>query len=433
LRTTGWGRTNRANAKLVSVSDPAVLAQKLAKSNSLTPAIPSGAGRSYGDQALSEKLWSSRRLNHFLGFDEQTGELSVEAGVSLGEIQRLFIPQGWALPVTPGTQYVTVGGAIANDVHGKNHHSFGTFGEHVTSLTLLRTDGTLLHCSPTENANLFHATIGGLGLTGFIVNAVITLKPVRSGFVDSQTHSFTSLEDFWQITDQSESFEYTVSWVQIEKKRIRGLFNRANDHTSEQPEPLRSQSKLSVPFTPPISLFNRPSIKLMSEVYFRMGLGKQESALTHYQPFFYPLDQIANWNRAYGPKGFFQHQALIPKASAHEGLAELISAVQASDQRSMVSVLKTTGKRTAPGLLTYPIEGVTLALDFPNRGASTLDLLKKLDSITIAHGGRVNPSKDATMSAETFKSSFGEKLLNEFNALRDPGLQSQQSIRLLGK
>lgn len=433
MKLSGWGLTSRSDSQLISISDSASLLGAANKFGSITPAIPHGNGRSYGDQALAENVWSSRRLDHLVDFDEATGEVTVEAGVTLGELQSIFIPQGWALPVTPGTQFVTVGGAIANDVHGKNHHRFGTFGEHVRAINLLRTDGASHKLTKRSNRELFEATIGGLGLTGFITSATIQLKKIANGWIDAEVIPFASLDEFWSLTAESADYEYTVSWLDIKKKSVRGIFNRGNDSQDVHPRKLPTGRSVSVPFTPPIGFINRATVGLLAEGYYRLGARSAGKASVDYLSFFYPLDGIKHWNRAYGPRGFYQHQALIPAAVAREGLQALVAAVRASGERSAVSVLKTTGARKLPGLLSYPIEGVTLALDFANRGESTLRLLERLDAITVEFGGRVNPSKDATMSAETFAAGFGTDAIKRFEKLRDPGLGSLQSKRLLGK
>ena len=431
MKLSGWGRTISADGALVSISDAKSFAARLKSSQQTLPALPRGNGRSYGDQALTTgRYWSSRRLDHFLAFDETTGVLTVEAGVTLGEIQRLFIPRGWSLPVTPGTQFVTVGGAIANDVHGKNHHSHGTFGEHVISLELLRTSGELLLCDHKKNSGMLRATIGGLGLTGFICNAKIRLRQVQSPWISAETLTFGSTAEFFDQTAESSKNEFTVSWLDIKSKSVRGLFNRGD---LAEPQALAEPTGLSLafPFVSPFSLINRLTRRPLASAYNALGSRKSLPSVVHYQPFFYPLDGIASWNRAFGPKGFYQHQSVLPVAAAASGLNELIAAVRASDERSVVSVLKTTGKREHPGILTYPIEGLTLALDFANRGDATIKLMHRLDEITVAFGGRVNPSKDATMSRKIFEASFGDKL-EEFSKYRDPGISSLQSKRLLG-
>ena len=431
MKLSGWGRTSSSNGTLVTLSDARVFSQTLANKESGELVIPRGNGRSYGDQALtSGEFWSSRRLDHLLNFDDKTGILEVEAGVTLGEIQRIFIPQGWALAVTPGTQFVTVGGAIANDVHGKNHHTHGTFGEHVLSIELLRTSGEIIECSKTTNTQMLRATIGGLGLTGFITRALIQLRKVKSPWIDAETLAFDSTDEFFEQTMQSSSDEFTVSWLDIKNKSIRGLFNRGN-LADEQGLTEPKRLAVAVPLIPPFSLINRFTRRPLASAYNWLGVRSAKKSQVHYQPFFYPLDGIAHWNRAFGPKGFYQHQSMLPKDAAQQGLSELISAVRSSDERSVVSVLKTTGKREHPGLLTYPIEGLTLALDFANRGSATFELMRRLDEITIAHGGRVNPSKDNTMTQATFEASFGEQL-EEFKKYRDPGISSLQSRRLLG-
>jgi len=293
MKLSGWGRTTSVSGDFVTISDSARFAEQLSNEGLSAQVLPRGSGRSYGDQALTDgQYWSSRRLGHFLNFDENTGLLEVEAGVTLGEIQRAFIPQGWSLAVTPGTQFVSVGGAIANDVHGKNHHTYGTFGEHVTSLELLRTNGEVLLCSNTQNTPMLRATIGGLGLTGFIIKATIKLRRVRSPWIDAQTLTFGSIEEFFEQTADSANHEFTVSWLDIKQRSLRGLFNRGN-LADVQPMDEPKGLSVAVPFVTPFSMINRLTRRPLASAYNWLGSRNTKPATIHYQPFFYPLDGIA--------------------------------------------------------------------------------------------------------------------------------------------
>ena len=382
------------------------------------PQLPFGAGRSYGDVAISNQVWNTKTLDRFISFDELTGLLTVEAGVLLGTIQSLFATRGWLLPVTPGTQFVTVGGAIANDVHGKNHHSAGTFGEHITELQLVTSVGEFT-CSKNSNPELFRATIGGLGLTGLILSATIQLKKVPGGWIDSEQLKFKNVDEFFAISEASQSYEYTVAWFDCLSKNGRGVFTRGNHSNSQKPV---AKAKPKVfPFTPPVSLINRLTLPFLNWGYYTIN--RSGSKEISYDKFFYPLDGISHWNRAYGPKGFFQHQSVLPRETARAALEELRKAIRESNQGSLLAVLKTTAARDAPGLLTFPIEGVTIALDFPNLGNKTFYLLAQLEEIVLRHGGRLNPSKDATMSQESFEKGFPK--LPKFLKHKDPALTSK--------
>ena len=416
MKLKSWGRLTEYSVDAQAI-DSRLSAAKQLKAR---PGLAHGASRSYGDVAVSEKLWLTHNLDRFVGFDDHTGLLTVEAGVLLGDIQRTFAPRGWMLPVTPGTQFVTVGGAIANDVHGKNHHTAGTFGEQVTRLTLVRTDGSERNCSPLENADLFKATIGGLGLTGLITEATIQLKKVSGPWIDAETVPFKNLNEFFQLSKASADYEYSVAWFDCLSKSGHGIFTRGKH--SEATEPLKPSRRLTFAITPPFSLINRATLGLLNNAYFLLGLATKGSKTIPYEPFFYPLDGIRHWNRAYGPKGFFQHQCVLPEATAPEALQELLTAIRKARAGSLLAVLKTTGERELPGLMSFGMSGVTLALDFPNQGDKALKLLAELEQIVLKHGGRLNPSKDATMTPEAFAAGYPN--LEKFKQHRDPNINS---------
>jgi FAD/FMN-containing dehydrogenase len=372
-----------------------------------------GNGRSYGDCCLNDGgvLIDAQGLDRFIAFNVETGVLRCEAGVLLSAILELAVPRGWFIPVTPGTQLVTLGGAVANDVHGKNHHRAGTFGRHVRCLELLRSDGTRLHCSPTENRDWFSATIGGLGLTGLITWVEIQLIPVPGPDIDQETIRFAKLGDFFQLSAESDrDFEYTVAWIDgtANQRAVgRGLFIRGN-HAVHQRQSGRKRSgrAMSVPFDPPFSLINGPVPRLFNTLYYRRHLQDRTRTTVGYAPFFYPLDAIDGWNRLYGRSGLLQYQCVIPSPHAETALADILGEVASSGVRSMLAVLKMFGDLPSPGLLSFPRPGATLAMDFANSGKPILDLLDRLDLITLRAGGGVYPAKDARMSASTFRQSF---------------------------
>jgi len=401
-----------------------------------SPGICFGNGRSYGDVCLNPggHLWQTRALNRFISFDEQTGRLRCEAGVLLRDIQRTFMPRGWMLPVTPGTQLITVGGAIANDIHGKNHHKLGSFGDHVPALRLLRTDGTVLDCNSTgDGAQMLRASIGGMGLTGVILEADLQLRAVNSAWLTTDTLPYHSLDEFFELAKQSEQdWEHTVSWIDcLSGSQARGIFLRAN-HADDAPagakEPRRKQ--LNMPITPPLSLVNGLSLRPFNELYYRLQARKAGLGCAHFEPFSYPLDALQNWNRMYGPRGFYQFQCVVPTANAQPAIAALLNSIRKAGAGSFLAVLKTFGDRPAPGLLSFAMPGATLALDFPNKGAKTLDLLDALDNIVRDCGGRLYAAKDARMPATLFAAGYPN--LSEFVNYRDPGISSAMSRRLLG-
>ena len=375
-----------------------------------------GNGRSYGDSCINDggDLLLTRRLNHYCRFDEQTGQLECEAGVQLAEIIRDLLPRGWFPPVTPGTRFVTVGGAIANDVHGKNHHVAGSFGEHVESLVLDRSEEGRVFCSRTENPELFSATIGGLGLTGLITAATLRLRQVESGWINVRQQRFGSLDEFFSINDEAERrFEYTVSWIDCSASPARlgrGIYLAGNHASSADPGSTRrfpgAPTAGNVPFTPPVALVNRVSAKLFNEFYWRRAPEKREFQQSLY-PFFYPLDRLSGWNRLYGRDGLFQYQCVLAD-DAKTATRELLSEIARSNSESFLGVLKTFGDRPRVGKLSFPRAGVTVALDFPNRGSETLALFDRLDRIVESAKGAIYPAKDARMSRRMFESGYPE-------------------------
>ncbi|MSZ94973.1 MAG: FAD-binding protein [Actinobacteria bacterium] len=397
--------------------------------------LATGMSKSYGDIASNAAgtVVSSLGLNRMISFDSELGVLVCEPGVLLHDIQETFVERGWMLPVTPGTSWITVAGAIANDVHGKDHHLAGTFGEHVLNLTVARSDGSLHVCSPSENPELFLATIGGLGLTGFILRATISLKPAAGPFFDTETIPFESLEDFFKLSQETDSqgWQASVGWFDCSTRKAgRGSFTRGNQSLDQLDlTEKKTRKSVNLPITPPFSLVNRVSLDLFNRAYFELqksGAGKRRM---HYQEFYYPLDGVKNWNRIYGPRGFFQYQSVIPMKAAKSATSEMLKVIRKSGQGSFLAVLKTFADREPAGLLSFARHGVTLALDFPNRGESTLALMESLDRIVAEAGGALNPSKDARMSRSMFKAGFPE--LPRFLLQRDPAFASDFSRRVI--
>lgn len=388
--------------------------------------LPFGNGRSYGDSCANGggTLIDTRGLDRLIAFDAESGVLRCEGGVLLSEILRLFVPKGWFLPVTPGTSHVTVGGAIANDVHGKNHHRAGSFGHHVRSFELLRSDGTRLLCSPSTNADWFAATVGGLGLTGLIVWADVVLKPIKSPAVAVETIRFDGIDEFLELSRASHnSHEYTVAWIDAVRSRrggARGLFFRGN-HSLSTERRVRPPTRLpGLPFTPPFSLVPKAAVGLFNSAIYRRPRPRHE--VVHFQPFFYPLDAVSHWNRLYGRRGFFQYQCVLPFSGSADTVGELIGRVAHVRQASFLSVLKVFGDHPPIGWMSFARPGITVALDIPDRGPSTLDLLQSLDEVTRQAGGAVYPAKDARMSRPTFVQGFPQ--WQRLERYRDPAFMS---------
>ena len=390
-----------------------------------TPILPFGNGRSYGDCCLIENgiVVATRKLDNFISFNRMTGLLRCEAGVLLKDILELIVPAGWFLPVTPGTSLVTLGGAIANDVHGKNHHVRGTFGCHISCLELLRSDNSRALCSPNSNPELFQATIGGLGLTGMITWAEVQLVPVKGDGMALENIKFSNLDEFFTLSEDSDQdYEYTASWVDCSSgggKTGRGIFSRANHCAGSH---RRSGSMPTFPVTPPFSLVNRYTVRPFNLLYYHRQFGKKVESRSHYSPFLYPLDSVQRWNRVYGKQGFLQYQFVVPASDSRAILDEILTIVARSGMGSALAVLKVFGDFESPGLLSFPMPGVSLALDFPNRGASTHTLFARLDEIVLKAKGRLYTAKDAHMSEELFKQFYPQWA--DLEKLRDPAFCS---------
>ena len=389
--------------------------------------LPFGNGRSYGDSCLaaSSHVVQMSSLNRFIKADWENGLILAEAGVTLAEILAIAVPQGWFLSVTPGTQFATLGGAIANDVHGKNHHLRGTFGSHVLRFGLLRHGQDALTCSPSENVALFAATIGGLGLTGLIEWAEIRLIPIRSSQIDSTMVRFGGLSEFFALSAELDhQHEYSVAWIDCLAKGSntgRGVFI-VGDHARYGQQELDQRPKLRVPLTPPLSLINNLSLRAFNEAYWRVHPAQRTRQRDSYEPFFYPLDRILHWNRIYGRKGFQQYQCVIPDAVAEVAMRELLGAIADSGQGSFLAVLKRCGDIASPGLLSFPLLGTSLALDFPQKVDLDRELFPRLDAIVREAGGRLYPAKDAHMTGGDFRQAY--PAWEQLESLRDPALNS---------
>lgn len=429
---SSWGRLSSDPHQIVPLNHRINIAEQIRNKPSNVSLLAHGMGRSYGDVALnpSNALWLTTGLNHFIEFDESLGLLRCEAGVLLRDIQRLFIPKGWILPVTPGSQMVTVGGAVANDIHGKNHHALGSFGDHIRQLKLIRTDGTEIECGPNHQTEWFAATVGGLGLTGLITEVEIQLRPISGPWLDTETIPYSNLSEFFTLADSSEKdWEHTVSWIDCMSSKGQGIFMRANPNTELTDSP-RSKGERKMPFVPPFSLVNSLTLRPFNFAYRKLQQYKAGPGIAHYEPFFYPLDKLLEWNRMYGPKGFYQYQSVIPRSVGQDATQAMLKEIEKSGEGSFLAVLKTFGDRESIGMLSFPEPGVTLALDFPNHEASTHKLLSRLDAIVKEAKGRLYPAKDARMPRELFEAGYPK--LNEFLKYRDIGISSSLSRRLIG-
>ena len=382
--------------------------------------LPYGQGRSYGDSCLNDGGWllSTERLRHFIAFDPDQGLLRCEAGVTLSEVLEFCVPRGFFLPVTPGTRFVSLGGAVANDIHGKNHHRAGTFGCHVTAFMLLRSDGSRVLCSPLSNPELFKATIGGLGLTGLILWVELRLRRIESPFICMEAVKFGCLDEFFELSRTSDcSFEHTVAWLDcVASGRAfgRGIFMRGNHAAcaelpaawqvrAKEEKYQRARQIFSVPCDAPGFALNNFTVRLFNMLYYHKQFPKQVTRFVPYQPFFYPLDAIGNWNRIYGRRGLLQFQCVVPSENNNQALRSLLKSVVESGKASFLAVLKEFGEIESPGLLSFPRRGMTLCLDIPYDGSSTLELMERLDAMVRDFGGKMYPAKDACMSPQSFR------------------------------
>jgi FAD/FMN-containing dehydrogenase len=419
-----WGRYPRVKQEAFRITSPDDNLPVPSDSRSL---LPFGLGRSYGDSCLNDQncIVDTAYLSNFVSFDPESGILRAEAGVSLATILDVIVPKGWFLPVSPGTKFVTLGGAIANDIHGKNHHCAGTFGRHVRAFGLLRSDGSRLICSPQENVDLYNATIGGLGLTGLIVWAEIQLQKIPGPFLHTATIKFRNLDEFFDVSGENDSkFEFNVSWVDCTSQGQnlgRGLF-MAGNFTEQRRSLPAAPPKLPFPCNAPGWLLNPLSMKAFNFAYYNKQRTNRVDALTHYHPFFYPLDAILNWNRLYGKRGFFQYQLVVPFEQDRSIIKDIFKIITASGRASFLAVLKTFGPLSSPGMLSFPRAGVTLALDFANDGTPTLALMEKLDQVVFSSGGALYPAKDARMSREMFRAAYPR--VDEFAKFIDPRFSS---------
>ncbi len=419
-----WGRVVRSEQLVASPRFRSDVTPLLQARDGRT-ALAIGQRRSYGDSILNTggTLIDMRGLDRFIQFDAERGLLRAEAGVTLAQIMQLVVPAGFFLPVTPGTRFVSLGGAIANDVHGKNHHRAGTFGCHVTRIGLLRSDG---ETDAAPGDPLFDATIGGLGLTGIILWAEIQLQRVTSAFLDVDLIPYDSLEEFWALAESSaESHEHTVAWIDFAARGRalgRGIFTRANWRPHDTRTPHDDTQRLSVPFEPPFCALTGLSMKTFNALYWRAQKRKAGSFRQHYAGFFHPLDAISGWNKLYGRGGFYQYQCVVPVSTMRDAIAELVRTITKAGQGSALAVLKTCGARPSPGLLSFPMEGATLALDFANRGKPTLDLLARLDAIVREAKGRLYAAKDGRIPKDMWTAGYPR--LPAFVASIDPAFSS---------
>jgi decaprenylphospho-beta-D-ribofuranose 2-oxidase len=414
MKLKSWGNYPIINNKSLNFNEEETLKTIIANNNEL---IPFGNGRSYGDSALSKNIINVKPHNYFLNFDKSEGILHIQSGVLLSEILNIFVPKGWFLKITPGTKLITVGGAIASDVHGKNHHVEGCFSECVEELNLLLSDGEIVTCSKTKNVELFRATCGGMGLTGVILDAKIILKKINSKHINQTTIKTKNLKETFEAFEKYKGKPYSVAWIDCLAKgdSIGKCLLMVGDFDDDGDLGYGIKKKLNIPFNFPSFALNTLSVKAFNWFYYgkvRKLVSKQKVDI---DTFFYPLDAIDNWNRIYGKNGFTQYQFILPVETSFIGLEEILKSISDSGKGSFLAVLKLYGKANE-NYLSFPMEGYSLALDFKIE-KGLFELLDELDKIVLKYKGRIYLSKDVRVSKETFEKGYPS--INKFRNLRE--------------
>jgi decaprenylphospho-beta-D-ribofuranose 2-oxidase len=402
--------------------------------------IPRGNGRCYGDASLGAKTISTLKYDKILSFDVENGIFDCQSGLTLDSVLEVIVPKGWFLPVTPGTKFITVGGAVGSDVHGKNHHVDGSFSNHITEMNIILAGGETITCSPQLNSDLFEATCGGMGLTGMITRVKFRLKKIESSYIRQKQIKAENLEEVIRLFDQYKHFTYSVAWIDCLKKGknfgrsilILGEHATASDLNEKQkqaPLQLPKKKQITFPFNLPSWVLNSFTVKAFNFLYYTKNTKKELNNTVSYEPFFYPLDAILHWNRGYGKKGFVQYQFVLP-LDAKQGLIEILQHISDKGLGSFLAVLKVFGDQQS--IISFPKQGYTLALDFPVRDG-LFAFLDELDQVVLKYGGRLYMSKDARMKPEVLVAGYPElgkfkEIVNKYNPAGK--IRSIQSDRL---
>jgi len=413
---TNWGNYPVRNAEVYSLSGREELARLLEAGR----VIPRGLGRCYGDASLADHIISTTKYDCILSFDAVTGIIECQAGVSLEDLLNILVPQGWFLPVTPGTKFITVGGAVASDVHGKNHHVEGSFSNHVLSMEVFTPASGLVKCSPADNADLFWATCGGMGLTGIILTVKFKLKKIETAYIGQKQVKASNLDEILDLFESHKSWTYSMAWIDCLKqgKHFGRSILIVGEHAgrsgtkklkADQYLGLPSKMKLTIPFNLPSIVLNPVSMKLFNMLVYAKNLKRTIRNVIPYEGFFYPLDSILHWNRMYGKPGFLQYQFVLPLTSGRKGLTDILTRISRKGTGSFLAVLKQFGKQES--LISFPMEGYTLALDFPIR-KGLFEFLDEVDRVVLDYGGRLYLSKDSRMKPEVFFKGYSR--VNEF-------------------
>lgn len=414
------------------------LQQVVAQKNEM---VARGNGRCYGDASLADTTVSTLKFDKALSFDTTTGIFECQGGILLSDILDIIVPKGWFLPVTPGTKYITIGGGIASDVHGKNHHVDGSISNHIIEMDVLLADGSIATCTPTVLPDLFEATCGGMGLTGVITRVKVRLKKVETAYIKQKQIKARNLDHVLALFEEYKDYTYSVAWIDCLKKGNQfgrsililgehAAINDLSDAQKKAPLQLPKKKQITFPFNLPSWVLNQFTVKAFNFLYYGKNFKKEINNVVSYEPFFYPLDAILHWNRGYGKKGFIQYQFVLP-LHAKEGLIEILKAISNQGLGSFLAVLKVFGKQES--MISFPTEGYTLALDFPVR-KGLFAFCDELDQLVLKHGGRLYMSKDARMQPSVLQAGYPQlskfiSIINKYNPKHK--FASVQSKRLL--
>jgi len=436
-RIANWGNYPAVESDERSFSFTHELQELVQQNNDY---IPRGNGRCYGDASLGKQTISTLKYDKVLSFDRQQGVFECQSGLTLDQVLEVIVPAGWFLPVTPGTKFITVGGAVASDIHGKNHHVDGSFSNHVLDMDIILPSSEIVACSPEKNVDLFQATCGGMGLTGIITRVRFELKKIETSLIRQKQVKAENLEEIIQLFDSYQHYTYSVAWIDCLKKGKNfgrsilllgehATINDLNEKQRAQPLRLPSKKQITLPFNFPSWVLNAFTVKAFNFLYYGKNLKKEVNNIVSYEPFFYPLDAVLHWNRMYGKEGFVQYQFVLP-LEARQGLVDILRRISDEGLGSFLAVLKVFGKQNS--LISFPREGYTLALDFPVR-KGLFEFLDELDRIVLQYGGRLYMSKDARMKPEILEAGYpGLPQFREIIRKYNPGytIHSVQSDRL---
>lgn len=435
-RVSNWGNYPEIVAQVSSPSSIEEFRQSLASAENI---IARGKGRCYGDASLQDHIISTKNWNHFIDFDRINGIIECEAGVLLSEIIEVVLPEGFFIAVTPGTKFITLGGAIASDVHGKNHHIDGCFSEHLIHFDLMIDNGEIKRCSASENSELYWATIGGMGLTGIILSARFRLKKVETAYIKHEAIQAKNLDEIYRLMDESESWTYTVAWLDCLQKgkglgksiMLRGEHAKLEElpvKLKANPFKIKKKHTLNIPFNFPNFVLNPFSIKIFNWLYFNKQFKKHRKEIIDYESFFYPLDAVHHWNRIYGKNGFIQYQFVIPKENAKEGMRKILETIARSGNGSFLVVLKLFGANNPNAYNSFPFAGYTLALDF-KINKELPNLVRRLDDLVEQYGGRIYRTKDA-MSRSSLTDYLQNVDSNKFDSLQNQRIATNSKNKL---